>query len=69
MSVAKITEITSTSKKSFADAVESGVKRASKTIRGISGAWVADQEVSVKAGKVTEYKVRLKLTFVLDDKK
>jgi dodecin len=69
MSVAKITEITSTSKKSFADAVDSGVKRASKTIRGISGAWVADQEVSVKAGKVTEYKVRLKLTFVLDDKK
>ena len=45
MSVAKITEITSTSKKSFADAVESGIKRASKTIRGISGAWVADQEV------------------------
>jgi hypothetical protein len=69
MSVAKITEITSTSKKSFADAVDTGVKRASKTIRGISGAWVADQEVSVKAGKVTEYKVRLKLTFVLDDKK
>jgi flavin-binding protein dodecin len=69
MSVAKITEITSTSKKSFADAVESGVKRASKTIHGISGAWVADQEVTVKAGKVTEYKVRLKLTFVLDDKK
>jgi dodecin len=69
MSVAKITEITSTSKKSFADAVEGGIKRASKTIRGISGAWVADQEVTVKAGKVTEYKVRLKLTFVLDDKK
>ena len=69
MSVAKITEITSTSKKSFADAVENGIKRASKTIHGISGAWVADQEVSVKAGKVTEYKVRLKLTFVLDDKK
>jgi flavin-binding protein dodecin len=68
MSVAKITEITATSKKSFTDAVESGVKRASKTIHGITGAWVADQEVVVKAGKVTEYKVRLKLTFVLDDK-
>jgi flavin-binding protein dodecin len=66
MSVAKITEITATSKTSFKDAVESGVKRASKTIHGISGAWVADQEVSVKDGKVTEYKVRLKLTFVLD---
>ena len=69
MSVAKVTEITSTSKKSFADAVDSGIKRASKTIRGISGAWVADQEVAVKAGKVTEYKVRMKLTFVLDEKK
>ena len=69
MSVAKITEITSTSKKSFADAVENGIKRASKTIHGISGAWVADQDVTVKSGKITEYKVRLKLTFVLDDKK
>ena len=45
------------------------MKRASKTIHGISGSWVADQEVTVKAGKITEYKVRLKLTFVLDDKK
>lgn len=66
MSVAKITEITSTSKKGFDDAIRSGIKRASKTIRGISSAWVADQEVAVKDGKVTEYKVRLKLTFVLD---
>jgi hypothetical protein len=66
MSVAKITEITSTSKKSFDDAIQSGIRRASKTIRGISGAWVADQEAVVKDGKVVEYKVRLKLTFVLD---
>ena len=69
MSVAKITEITSTSKTSFEDAVADGVKRASKTIRGITGAWVADQEVQVKSGKIVEYKVRLKLTFVLDEKK
>lgn len=68
MTVAKITEITSTSKKGFDDAVENGIKRASKTIHGISGAWVADQEVVVKGGKVTEYKVRMKLTFILDDK-
>jgi dodecin len=66
MSVAKITEITSTSKTSFDDAVQSGIRRASKTIRGISSAWVADQEVAVKGGKVVEYKVRLKLTFVVD---
>lgn len=66
MSVAKITEITSTSKTSFDDAIQSGIRRASKTIRGISSAWVADQEVVVKGGKVIEYKVRLKLTFVVD---
>ena len=66
MSVAKIAEITSTSKTSFDDAVQSGIRRASKTIRGITGAWVADQEVAVKGGKVVEYKVRLKLTFVLE---
>jgi flavin-binding protein dodecin len=66
MSVAKISEITATSKKSLNDAIESGIKRASKTIRGISGAWIADQEVVVKNGKVTEYKVRMRLTFVLD---
>ncbi|MBK7903965.1 MAG: dodecin domain-containing protein [Proteobacteria bacterium] len=69
MSVAKISEITSTSKTSFEDAVADGIKRASKTIRDISGAWVADQEVVVKSGKIVEYKVRLRLTFVLDNKK
>jgi flavin-binding protein dodecin len=68
-SIAKITEITSTSKTSFEDAVADGIKRASKTIHGITGAWVADQEVVVKSGKIVEYKVRLKLTFVLDEKK
>jgi flavin-binding protein dodecin len=68
MTVAKITEITSTSKKGFDDAIASGLKRAGKTIHGISGAWVADQEVVVSGGKITEYKVRMRLTFVLDNK-
>jgi hypothetical protein len=66
MSVAKISEITSTSKKGFEDAIQSGIRQAGKTIRGITGAWVADQEVVVKDGKVIEYKVRMKVTFVLD---
>jgi hypothetical protein len=66
-SVAKIAEITSTSKSGFADAVENGITRASRTIHGITGAWVADQEVVVKSGKIIEYEVRLKVTFVLDD--
>jgi dodecin len=67
MSVAKINEITATSKKSFDDAIDSGIKRASKTLRGIQTAWVADQEVYVKGGKITEYRVRLKLTLLLDE--
>jgi flavin-binding protein dodecin len=66
MSVAKVIEITSTSKKGFDDAIESGIKRASKTMRGIDAAWVADQELSVKNGRILEYKVRLRLTFTLD---
>lgn len=66
MSVAKITEISSSSTKSFEDAVRNGVTRASKTLNNISSAWVADQQVRVEDGKVTEYVVRLKITFVLD---
>ncbi|MEE9325749.1 MAG: dodecin family protein [Cocleimonas sp.] len=66
MSVAKVTEITSNSKKSFEDAVENGIERASKTLKNISGAWVADQSVSVKDGKITSYNVRMKITFVLE---
>ena len=65
MTVAKVTEITSNSSKSFEDAVESGIARADKTLKNITSAWVADQSVSVENGKVTSYNVRLKVTFVL----
>jgi len=68
MSVAKVIEITSTSKKSFDDAIQDGIKRASRTRRGIQSAWIADQEAMVKGGKVVGYQVRMKLTFLLDDK-
>ena len=67
MSIAKVTEVISSSKKSFDDAIENGVERASKTLNGISGAWVADQKVTVKDGKIDEYRVVLKITFVLED--
>lgn len=67
MSVAKVTEIISSSSKSFDDAVENGIKRASKTLKGITGAWVSDQKVTVKDGKIDEYRVVLKVSFVLDD--
>lgn len=65
MSVAKVTEITSSSTESFDHAIKSGVERASKTLENIESAWVADQSVRVKDGGITEYHVRLKLTFVL----
>lgn len=67
MSIAKVTEVISSSSKSFDDAVENGIERASKTLKGITGAWVADQKVTVKDGKIDEYRVVLKLTFVLKD--
>lgn len=65
MSVAKIIEITASSTTSFQDAIDSGIAHASKSIKGIQGAWVQDQKVLVADGKVTEYRVSLKLTFVL----
>jgi flavin-binding protein dodecin len=67
MTVAKVTEIISSSSKSFDDAVENGIKRASKTLKGITGAWVADQKVTVNDGKIQEYRVVLKVTFILAD--
>lgn len=67
MSVAKVTEIISSSKEGFDDAVNQGIKRASKTLNGITSAWVQDQQVTVKDGKVKEYRVNLKVTFVLED--
>ena len=66
MSVAKVTEIISESSKSFDDAVENGIARASETLKGIKGAWVADQKVTVSDGKIDNYRVVLKVTFVLD---
>ncbi|MCF6204027.1 MAG: dodecin family protein [Methylococcaceae bacterium] len=67
MSIARVTEITAASSKSFDDAIEKGIKRAAKTIRNIEGAWVQDQKVIIKKNKISEYRVSLKLSFLLDD--
>ena len=67
MTVARITEISSVSTVSFQDAIEQGVLRANKTLKNVKGAWVKDQEVSIDNGKVSGYKVILKVTFVLSD--
>jgi flavin-binding protein dodecin len=65
MTVARTTEITASSPKSFDDALNRGVKRAAKTLQNLTGAWVKDQEVVIKDGKITSYKVRLMVTFIL----
>ena len=68
MSIARVTEIKSSSKKSFDDAVEKGVARADKTLKNVKSAWIENQEVLVgKDGKIDEYRVQMKVTFVLDD--
>ncbi len=67
MSVARVTEIIASSNKSFEDATEKGIDRACKTLKGVQGAWVQDQKVTVKDGKIDEYRVSLKVTFVLED--
>ncbi len=67
MTVAKVTEISASSEKSFEDAVKEGIKRANKTLDNITGAWVKDMKVDVENGKVTAYRVHMKVTFVLKD--
>jgi dodecin len=67
MTVAKVSEITSTSAKSFDDAIDRGIRRATKTLKNVTNAWIADQEVEVDKGKVTTYRVRMRVTFVLED--
>lgn len=66
MSIAKTIEITASSKKSFDDAMRSGLKTAGKTLKNISGAWIKDQEVVLVANKITEYRLRMRVTFVLE---
>jgi dodecin len=67
MTVARITEISSVSTVSFQDAIVQGVDRANKTLKNLKGAWVKDQEVTIDNGKVTGYKVVLKVTFILTE--
>ena len=67
MSVAKVSELSSTSPKSFDDAVQQGLARASKTLRNVRGAWIKEQHVRCENGKVVEYQVNMMVTFVLDD--
>ena len=67
MPVARVTEITSSSAKSFDEAIRTGLARANKTLENVTGAWIKNHEVVAKKGKITEYRVRMKITFVLKD--
>lgn len=66
MSVARVTEISATSETSFEDAINEGIARATKTLRGVEGAWVKDMNVRIEDGNIKGYKVNLEVTFVLE---
>jgi flavin-binding protein dodecin len=67
MSIAKVSEIITSSKKSFDEAIERGIERTTKTLKNVKSAWVKDQYVEIKNGKIEEYRVVLMVTFILDD--
>jgi flavin-binding protein dodecin len=67
MAVAKITEIQASSTKSFDDALKQGIARAEKTLRNLTGAWIKDQKVVIENGKIAEYRVIMRVTFILSD--
>ena len=68
MSVARVTEIKASSTKSFDDAIKTGVARANKTLKNLRGAWIENQEVVIdENGQITEYRVQMKVTFILED--
>ena len=66
MSVTRVTEISATSEKSFEDAVQQGIERATATLRNVRSAWIKEQEVQIEANRITAYKVTMKITFVLE---
>jgi hypothetical protein len=66
MSVARITEISATSEKSFEDAVQQGIQRATATLRNVKSAWIKEQEVQIEGNRITAYKVVMKVTFILE---
>ncbi len=67
MSVARVTEISSTSEKSFEDAIRQGIARAHQTIRNVKGAWIKEQQIDIDNGNITRYRVNMLVTFVLDE--
>ena len=67
MSVARVTEISATSEKSFEDALNQGISRATKTLRNVKSAWIKEQSVVVEGERIVRYQVNMLVTFVLDE--
>jgi len=65
MAVARVTEIIASSTKSFEDAIHIGIDRANKTLENVKGAWIQDQKLKIEGGKIVEYRINMKVTFVL----
>ncbi|WP_376694868.1 dodecin family protein [Wenzhouxiangella sp. EGI_FJ10305] len=66
MTVAKIIEISSDSKTSFQDAMESGIKRAERTVKNVRGAWISEQKLTIESGNITNYRVIMRVSFVIE---
>jgi len=66
MTIAKIIEVSSDSSVSFQDAIESGIKRTEKTVKNVKGAWIAEQKVTIESGKITNYRVMMRISFVIE---
>ena len=69
MSVAKVIEVSASSATSFEEAINEGISRACDSVKNVRGAWIKEQKVSVKDGRITEYRVNMQVTFVLDESK
>ena len=67
MSVAKVIEISANSSESFEDAIRQGIERAERSVRNVRGAWIAQQKVDIENGRIVDYRVDLKVTFLLDE--
>jgi flavin-binding protein dodecin len=66
MAIAKVVEVNSSSQKSFEDAIQTGISKVTETVKNVQGAWINEQKVIIKENKITEYRVNLKISFLVD---
>ncbi|WP_441372879.1 dodecin family protein [Acinetobacter lwoffii] len=66
MAIAKVVEVNSSSNKSFEDAIQMGIQKVTETVKNVQGAWINEQKVVIKENKITEYRVNLKISFLVD---